>query len=295
MSKTRANVNIYACKYILMNSRKAIVLSFVLIAAFSLIPVAAHSMNLKNGAMFKESFALKDGNVTESENWAGYAVTASNYSVSNVTASFIVPTVNTGGNSYAAFWVGIDGFNDGTVEQTGIIAEPTGHGPHSSTEYLVWYEFYPAAPVYASFTAAPGDIVYATVSYNAGYFTTCISVISSSGHVGTFSHSQTVSGAQDDSAEWIVEAPASAGEILPLADFGTAYFGENYTGIQNTNYATISGTHASIGSFTTATEIIMVSSSGVPEATPSALNSNGTSFYVTYDQSSTSTHGHGHH
>ena len=280
-----------------MNSKKAIVLSFVVIAAFSFIPVAAHSMNLKSGAMFKENFALKDGNVTESENWAGYAVTASSHSVSNVTASFIVPTVNTGGNSYAAFWVGIDGFNDGTVEQTGIIAEPTGHGPHSSTEYLVWYEFYPAAPVYASFSAAPNDTVYATVSYNSttGNFTTCISVSSSTGHVGTFSHSQTVSGAQDDSAEWIVEAPASGGEILPLANFGTAYFGENYTGTQNTNYATISGAHGSIGSFTSATEIIMVSNSGVPEATPSALSPNGTSFYVTYDQSSTSTHGHGPH
>ena len=281
-----------------MNSKKAILLSFVVVAAFSVIPVAAHSMNLKSGAMFKENFVLKDGYVAESENWAGYAVTAGNYSVSNVTASFTVPTVNTGGNSYAAFWVGIDGFNDGTVEQTGIIAEPAGHGPHSSTEYLVWYEFYPAAPVYASFTASPDDIVYATVSYNntTGYFTTCISINSPSGsHVGTFSHSQTVSGAHDDSAEWIVEAPASAGQILPLANFGTAYFGESYTGIENTNYATISGIHGSIGMFTTATEIIMVSSSGVPEATPSALNSNGSSFYVTYDQTSTSTHGHGPH
>ena len=280
-----------------MNSKKAIVLSFVVVAAFSFIPVAAHSMNLKSGAMFKENFALKDGSVTESENWAGYAVTSGNYSVSNVTASFIVPTVNTGGNSYVAFWVGIDGFNDGTVEQTGIIAEPTGHGPHSSTEYLVWYEFYPAAPVYASFSAAPNDTVYATVSYNSttGNFTTCISVSSSTGHVGTFSHSQTVSGAQDDSAEWIVEAPASAGKILPLANFGTAYFGENYTEIENTNCATISGHHGSIGSFTSATEIIMVSNSGVPEATPSALSPNNTSFYVTYDQSSTSTHGHGPH
>ena len=62
-----------------MNSKKAILLSFVVVAAFSFIPVAAHSMNLKSGAMFKENFVLKDGNVAESENWAGYAVTASNY------------------------------------------------------------------------------------------------------------------------------------------------------------------------------------------------------------------------
>ena len=275
--------------------RNSVVLIMVLglMVAFMAVPAVSHSPTVAP-ALNNRDVGFSFGN-TSSLNWAGYAVTGSDYSVTNVTASFTIPTVNTGGNSYAAFWVGIDGFNDNTVEQTGILAEPSGHGPHATTVYEVWYEFYPAAPVYANFSAAPGDYVYAWVNYNvtSGIFTTFIKVTSSSGTVGILKDSQTVSGALAKSAEWIVEAPSSVSGILPLADFGTAYFGMNYTGISNTNYATVSGATGSIGSFSSNTSITMVSSSGTPEAVPSPLNDNGTSFYVTYVQSSSSGHSHG--
>ena len=279
-----------------MESKKVVLVSLLVVAAFSFVPVAAHSLSHNSGAMFRENFSGVGLTSTQSENWAGYAVTGGNYTVSNVTESFVVPTVDTGGNSYAAFWVGIDGFNDGTVEQTGILAEPSGHGPHASTVYLVWYEFYPAAPVYASFDAAPGDLVYASVNYSqsSGIFTTYISVSNSDGQlVGTFGHNQSVTGAQADSAEWIVEAPSSSSGVLPLANFGTAHFGKYYTDYTNTNYATVNGTYGSIGSFNNVTSIVMVSSNGTPEATPSALFDSGTSFNVTYDQKTV--HGHGLH
>jgi hypothetical protein len=45
-----------------------------------------------------------------------------------------------------------------------------------------------------------------------------------------------VSAAARSSAEWIAEA-SSSGEILPLADFGTALFGKDSTGIAGTNAA----------------------------------------------------------
>ena len=279
-----------------MESKKVVLVSLLVVAAFSFVPVAAHSLSQNSGAMFRENFSGVGLTSTQSENWAGYAVTGGNYTVSNVTESFVVPTVDTGGNSYAAFWVGIDGFNDGTVEQTGILAEPSGHGPHASTVYLVWYEFYPAAPVYASFNAAPGDLVYASVNYSqsSGIFTTYISVSNSDGQlVGTFGHNQSVTGVQADSAEWIVEAPSSSSGVLPLANFGTAHFGKYYTDYTNTNYATVNGTYGSIGSFNNVTSIVMVSSNGTPEATPSALFDSGTSFNVTYDQKTV--HGHGLH
>ena len=58
-------------------------------------------------------------------NWAGYAITSSAGSVTLVSGSFTVPTVScSSSNAFAAFWVGIDGFNDNTVEQTGITANP---------------------------------------------------------------------------------------------------------------------------------------------------------------------------
>ncbi|MGC8618817.1 MAG: G1 family glutamic endopeptidase [Thermoplasmata archaeon] len=279
-----------------MNKKYAMVAALIVLLGFSLVPLASHNASLTVGAMFKENIAETS---SQSLNWAGYVITSSSYSVGEVSASWIVPNVSTGGNSYAAFWVGIDGYNDNTVEQTGILAEPSGHGPHSSTVYEVWYEFYPASPVYASYTASPGDIVYATVSYSTGEFTTSIAVYSSlasyqdNSPIGpVFTHTQAVSGALDNSAEWIVEAPSSTSGILPLANFGTAYFGSDYTGITGTDYATVGGVAGTMGSFNPIS-ITMVSSNGSPEATPSAISSDGTSFSVTYDQSVTS-HGHAH-
>src|SRR5262245_38418315 len=56
-----------------------------------------------------------------SSNWSGYAVTGAPGSVTDVQGSWVVPAVTCSGgpNQYAAIWVGIDGFNSNTVEQTG--------------------------------------------------------------------------------------------------------------------------------------------------------------------------------
>jgi len=71
---------------------------------------------------------------------------------------------------------------------------------------------------------------------------------------------------------------------LPLSDFGTVDFGEDYTGISGTNDATDSSVIGPINDFGTGVnESIMVSSSGADEAVPSSLTSDGTSFTVTWD------------
>ena len=274
-----------------MISKKVIIILIALAMIFSFVPVLFGASHSKLPVFEENSFLM---GTTESSNWAGYAIVGTNDSVHNASMSMIIPTTDTSGGSYAAFWVGIDGFNDQTVEQTGILAEPSGHGHNSETVYYIWYEFYPSAPVYASFTASAGDYVYANVTYDGGHnFSTFISVSTSSGNlVGIFSGHANVKGANDDSAEWIAEAPASSTGILPLANFGEAYYGQYYTGISLTNYATINGHFATMGSFSP-TEIIMVNQQGQPEATPSAILGDGSSFTVTYDQSSSS-HGHGH-
>lgn len=276
-----------------MIKKSVLIVVLVAVSGFLSVPLSFHVMQYARGAIFEEHFSISN---STSLNWAGYVIPSASGSVHNVSASWIIPTVDTGGNSYVAFWVGIDGYNDNTVEQTGILAEPSGHGPHSTTLYEVWYEFYPAAPVYATFTASAGDYVYANVSYSSQGFTTYIAVYtgqSTGSLVGTLSHTQTVSGAQDDSAEWIVEAPSSASGILPLADFGNVTFGSGYTGIKNTNYATISGAYGPMGSFSTIVSLTMVSSNGTPEASPSSIIDGGTSFSVIYDLSAPS-HGHSH-
>lgn len=108
-------------------------------------------------------------------------------------------------------------------------------------------------------------------------------------YVWTYSHTGTVTNAARSSAEWIVEAPSSSSGVLPLATFSAAPFGQvntRFTSSPNC-YATVSSKNAPIGSFSYNT-ITMVKVTGsfrhtttTPIATPSALDSTGTSFTVT--------------
>lgn len=219
-----------------------------------------------------------DGTV-ESTNWSGYAVTGSSFTVAK--GSWTVPAVNCSKtpNTYAAFWVGIDGYSSSTVEQTGTDSDCDGTSP----DYYAWYEFYPAGSVLiSSVPVAVGDQISASVTYSGSEFTIKITNETTG---KSYSRSSRVSGAKRSSAEWIAEAPCctNRGGILPLADFGTVYLGDDYTGISSTNDATDSSTSGAIGSFSTQSRIIMATSGGTDEAVPSVLTSDGTSFDVVWD------------
>ncbi len=231
------------------------------------------------------------GQVNEASlNWAGYAVTGPNHSVTSVTASFIVPNITgSKSNTYVAVWAGIDGFSDGTVEQAGILAESL----HGSTVYLAWTEFYPAAPTYASWSPSPGNVMTVTVS-SGGYGKSITATVVDRTSTHTYSNTVTsTSSYMLSSAEWIVERPAIARSLTSLANFGTAYFGCKYTGGQP-DTATLSGTTGSIGSFVvksstaTVVSLAMVTYSAIGGkikllASPSSLTgSEDGSFSVAY-------------
>ena len=219
-----------------------------------------------------------DGSVT-SENWSGYAVTGSAFTVAK--GSWTIPTVNCTKtpSTYSSFWVGIDGYSSSTVEQTGTDSDCSG----SSPRYYAWYEFYPAGSILISgVPVSPGNKMSASVTYSGSEFTIKITNVTTG---KTFSKSSRVSGAQRTSAEWIAEAPCCtrSGGILPLADFGTVDLGSDYTGVSGTNDATdgaISGPISEFGS--SVFSITMVSSGGANEAVPSALSADGTSFDVVW-------------
>jgi hypothetical protein len=175
--------------------------------------------------------------------------------------------------------VGIDGYNSSTVEQTGTmnVCEKT------TPSYYAWYEFYPKAMVeVTSVRITPGDLISASVVYNASTqeFTVTITDQTTG---RSYSTSSKVSGADRSSAEWIAEAPCctASGGILPLPNFGTASFGEDFTAITGTNFATDSANSGSIGSFLPVdwVEINKVGSSSSPQISVcSQLSSDGTSF-----------------
>jgi len=77
--------------------------------------------------------------------------------------------------------------------------------------------------------------------------------------------------AERSSAEWIVEAPSSTSEVLPLAYFGRVTF--------NSCSATINDRRGPISRWTE-DPLTMETPSGVPKAVPSRLNNRGSSFTV---------------
>lgn len=219
--------------------------------------------------------------VSDSTNWSGYAVTGSSFT--SAKASWTVPSANCSKtpNTYAAFWVGLDGWTSSTVEQTGTDSDCDG----SSPSYYAWYEFYPnPSELISSVSVAPGNHMSASVTYSGSEFTITITNETTG---KSYSKSSKVSGAKRSSAEWIAEAPCctNRGGILPLADFGTVDFGDDYTGVSGTNDATDSSTSGAISAFgADVNEAIMVNgSTGADEAVPSSLSSDGTSFTVTWD------------
>jgi Peptidase A4 family len=173
--------------------------------------------------------------------------------------------------------VGIDGFNSGTVEQTGTDSDCQNGAP----TYFAWFEFFPHPSfIISGLTIHPGDRMTAEASFNGRSFVVTITDATTG---LSFSTSAKVRGAQRSSAEWIAEAPSSSGGILPLANFGTVSYGTDNTGIARTCYATIGGTTAAIGAFgSSVQQITMVSTVGAIKAQPSALSADGTSFSVTW-------------
>jgi len=275
--------------------------SFMLLALCG--PAFALSSSLLAPGM---NLASINGSSVYSTNWSGYAVTGSTGSVTSVSGSWTAPALATNsGSALAAFWVGIDGYSSNTVEQTGtLIATTSAQRTYGVPEYCAWYEFYPAGMVIISTsnagtpaTVTPGDMMYATVTYAGSNTFTATITDMTAGWTFT-SPATTVSGAKESSAEWIAEAPSSSRGVLPLADFGKAYYGDYYTTVPSTCYATTttSGGSQPISYFSsnvqTITMVYETFSRGhatiVPKATPSGLSSDGTGFYVTWNSAGSS-------
>jgi hypothetical protein len=212
-----------------------------------------------------------------STNWSGYAATGGGPYKSVVT-SWIQPSVTcSGANQYAAFWDGLDGYSDGTVEQTGSIgycARTRSSRSRSYTpEYYAWYEMYPAAMVAFSNTVRPGDELTATVTGTTGG--SFVLTLNDSTQNWTRTVSATLSNPGLSSAEVIAEAPSSGASILPLANFGTV----NFSG------ALVNGAAMATLPSSQLQSITMESNRGALEAQPGAItgtSSAGSSFSDTW-------------
>ena len=210
-----------------------------------------------------------------SSNWGGYAVLSRldaplSGSVSDVKGTWTVPSVSATDtdHTYSSAWVGIDGYSDRTVEQTGTEHDMTPDGP----VYYAWFEMYPKFGYrILNFPVEPGDRISAEVKY-VGNNQFKLTIVNTTRDV-TFTITQREK-AHRQSAEWIVEAPYSGG-TLPLADFGTL----NFSGCS----ATLSGHTGAISDPAWQYDAIaMVEDDGTVKAATSGLSGGGSGFSVTW-------------
>lgn len=149
---------------------------------------------------------------SESTNWSGYAAYGTTFE--SARGSWVQPEAHCGSvakhhYAIAAFWVGLDGYNDNTVEQTGTEADCEGAKPI----YRAWWELYPKSSVLLGGTVRPGDQMHVRVTQDELVLEDITRAWKSK--EGFLPGSLAFS-----SAEWIAEAPAKNA----LTNFGSVSF-----------------------------------------------------------------------
>lgn len=153
-----------------------------------------------------------------SSNWSGYAITGKKGAFRRISAEWTVPYVKpTAKPTYSSAWIGIDGFKNSSLIQTG-----TGHESMNGTvHYYAWWEILPEAETVIPLPVSPGDLIRASiVKLRPGKW--CIRLCNLSKR-WTFRTIQRYNGPQS-SAEWIMEAPQVGGTVADLARTSSVRF-----------------------------------------------------------------------
>jgi hypothetical protein len=244
-------------------------------AATAIAKAAIKDLDIgQHGTIHRASHLSKkiDGqSVVETYNWSGYADTGSGYS--EVSGSWTEPSASCGSElTLAAFWVGIDGYSDSTVEQDGTLIECYEGTPYQYS----WWEMYPSNAIQiVGESVQPGDLITASVNVNGSNY--LLTVLDNTNPANDISTTQSCSDCDNGSAEWIAEAPSGSNGIYPLTDFGTWTL---------TNSTVDEGSASGVISTFPYDELIMIDSSGNVEAQPGPLTSGGSSFSDTWESSS---------
>ena len=153
-------------------------------------------------------------------NWGGYVAPGSTGEFTTVTANWTEAAATCrNDNELYAPWVGIDGYGNSTVEQTGV---QTSCGTGSPVD-SAWYEMYPAAPVYYSKKVNTGDKISATVTASGKNFTLTISDTTLGWTETTHS---TLSSSKLASAEAVIEAPGGYPTLTSVNFTGVKFDGK---------------------------------------------------------------------
>jgi hypothetical protein len=213
----------------------------------------------------------------ESINWSGYVLTGAPGQFRSVSGSWAVPAVTCGAEDTAsATWTGIGG---GTTEDPTLIQAGTFQDCFDgAAEYSAWWEAIPAPAVNAgggpldegSFPVQPGDHIVVTI--DGSDLTVWRITIQNTTRNATF-ETTVPYGSAGATAEWVEEAPVSAGTggagFTTLADYGSVGF----------EAITANGANPQL---TPEQAIVMVDGDGNVISNPSPPDANGDSFRVCY-------------
>lgn len=195
-----------------------------------------------------------------SSNWSGYAKSGT---YTAITGKWTVPSVSSSsGATYSSSWIGIDGFTNSNLIQTGTEQDYYNGRAH----YAAWWEILPASATFiTSLTIHPGDHMSASIKKGSGSNWTISISDTTTGH--SFSTTKTYNGPHS-SAEWIEEAPTVGGRQAKLAHYSTFTF----------DPGTVNGTNPNLSS---SNRGVMIQS-GHQVSTPSNPDSDTDGFRTAY-------------
>jgi len=255
--------------YFVAASILIIVGSTVIYYSFS---TSVTSPNSSPGSDYSAPVSLK------SPQWSGYVVMSNlllrQPEVTIITGSWTIPSIEpTANDMYSSVWIGVGGFGEKSLIQTGTAQQSV----KGIVGYYAWYELLPNRAVRVqNFSVSPGDRITATVKLVDSSKDIWSVEISDLTRDTSFSKNFVYKSSRL-SAEWIVEAPSISGEITTLANFGNITF----TGC----FATIADTTGSISSFP-GNQLIMYDNQDVQLVDVSPLTEDGSVFTVTYSKAS---------
>ncbi len=163
-----------------------------------------------------------------SENWSGYAIRKTKKGAfHSISAYWIVPRVRPSQkNKYSSAWIGIDGFSNSSLIQTGTEQDYE----NGKAVYYAWWEILPAAETRIPYPVSPGDLMYARISKLRRSNWLILLANKTKGWV--FRKVKTYKGPAT-SAEWIMEAASLDDKTAKLANYGNIVF--NKCRINNRN------------------------------------------------------------
>jgi hypothetical protein len=236
------NLSLRLVKPILkLNTKVMIAVLFVVSLSFYLFTCeqvsaskATGKLSALSGAGLSSISTITSSNDT---NWAGYIVASDlqnpQASVTDISAIWTVPRVTISSqNTFSAVWIGIGGYFDKTLIQTGTEQDSI----QGQSEYYAWFELLPQDSVTIdSMIISPGDQI------NASIHLLDVKTNQWSIHIEDLTKNQEYTSSftyasPKLSAEWMVERPEitsrrSGGTLTSLADVGAVEFADCQTTI----------------------------------------------------------------